>query len=84
MTSYEIILDKIKQFIIENCEKKVLSVEEDKPLSEYILNSIDYIKVIVEVEEYFEIEFTNDDLEISQYTKVSDLVSFIEQKVNGV
>lgn len=52
--------------------------EEDK-LSALGLDSLDLVEAMIEIEEAFEIEFSND--EISQIVYIKDVLNLIEQKI---
>lgn len=46
------------------------------------INSFEFIKLIVEIEKEFEIEFADDDLNIEKYNSIGDLVAYIETLIN--
>lgn len=65
------ILDKINVFLKTN-----YSADDD-----LVINSIDFIKLIVNIECAYEIQFDNDNLLISKYSKISDLIEYICTKI---
>ena len=74
----------ILQTISNNLETEV-SLEQlalEKDLSKYNLNSLTYIKIIVALEEEFDIEFDDDELDIKSFQTVNDLVKCTENLIN--
>ena len=80
MSNYSEILNKLVEICKENINLKKELIMEEK-LSEYISNSIDFIKVVVAVETEYDIEFTDDDLETDNFETVKHLVEFIHSKL---
>lgn len=78
----EDITHTIQQAIIENCEKQIDRVELDKPLQEYIANSIEFVKIIVDIEDKYEITFANDELDIVNFKNVLEWAEFVEKKLS--
>lgn len=52
-------------------------------LRETGVNSLTFIKAIVAIENEFEFEFLDDELDMSQYENFQDLIDFIERKKGG-
>ena len=67
---------------LENCEKQIDRVELDKPLQEYIANSIEFVKIIVDIEDKYEITFANDELDIVNFKNVLEWAEFVEKKLS--
>ena len=62
--------------------KKRTSIEnltEDDKLTALGLDSLDLVEAMIEIEEAFEIEFSND--EIAQIVYIKDVLNLIEQKI---
>lgn len=53
----------------------------DAPLSSLNMNSITFIKIIVEIEVAFEIEIDPDNLDISAFTNIRSFASNVESKL---
>ncbi|MCH4236213.1 MAG: acyl carrier protein [Bacilli bacterium] len=68
---------------IEKAFAKTLKVDEVKPeaeLRELGLDSLDLVELMMELEEEFGIEFSND--EMIEFKTVSDVYKSIEKKLN--
>ena len=69
---------KILEIISGNLENKIdskqLSLDDD--LSKYNINSLTYIKIIVALEEEFDIEFDDDELDIKSFKTIGDFVKY--------
>lgn len=66
--------------------KQNLGIDEfdiDAPITEYIKNSIDFIKVIVDVEAKYSIEFVDDDLHLERFSTIGDFIVSIEEKISS-
>ncbi len=59
-----------------------LDITENTQFSEIGINSITYIKIVVSLEEEFQIEFADEDIDYSQYNCVADVIKYIERKLN--
>ena len=67
---------------IEQIFKNLLKVESIKPemeLKSLGLDSLDLVEVMMQIEEEFNIEFSND--EMLAFTTVADVIADIERKV---
>ena len=78
----EDIFKSVQTYIMDNCEKNNLQIESSAPLNSYITNSVEFVKVVVDIEEHYGITLTNEELDISNFGTVADLITFIERKVN--
>lgn len=72
---------ELKNIFKENLEISS-EIESGKSISEYITNSIDFIKIIVGVETKFDIEFEDEDLQLERFQTINDIIEYIQQKVN--
>ncbi len=72
--------------IINNCITEVLEVKNDfngdTRLEEFGVSSIEFIKLIVVLEDEFSIEFEDEALDMSKFQKVSDIYDYVSNKVN--
>lgn len=50
----------------------------DTTFQEIELESITFINIVVEIEDHFEIEFDDENMLISKYQTVGDLVNYVE------
>ena len=56
-------------------------IDEKSVIGASGINSITLIEIIVKVEQEFNIEIDNEDLDITQYSKIDDLVNVIKKKI---
>ncbi|WP_340019610.1 phosphopantetheine-binding protein [Paenibacillus sp. FSL H3-0457] len=75
-TEIEIKLREILNSLIE-----VEEVNMSLKLNEVGVDSINLIKMLILVEEAFNIELTDEELISDSYTSLNDMVSFIERKL---
>ena len=73
---------KIIEIIKTACalEEEITMETELKSLS---IDSLSFISVIVDIESEFGIEFDFDELNLSDWRTVGDIVEFSEKKLNG-
>ena len=50
-------------------------------LSSLNINSISFIRLVVEIEKEFNVEFQDDIIDVNNFTTLKSLVEFIEEKV---
>jgi len=78
------IINSLNILIKEN--KIVNTLDDDKcinlgePLVNYGFNSILFIKLVVAIEKYFNIEFNGNDLLEENFTTLGHFISYIEQR----
>ncbi len=80
MYTSESIFEQFKGIFAENLELSV-EIKIENSLSDYIKDSINFIKIIVAIETLFDIEFTDDDLETDNFTDVKSLVDHVLSKL---
>lgn len=56
-------------------------INADTDLSTLGFNSISYIKLVVAVEEEFNIEFNDEYLDISKFDSINSVISYIESEI---
>jgi len=73
----------IKRIVQENTNDNYELTEEDftADLKMIQINSIQFIKIIVEIENEFDFEFGDDVLDIQNYATLSDFVKCINEKM---
>lgn len=54
----------------------------DTTFKEIELESINFITIVVEIEDYFEIEFDDENMLISKYKTVGNFVNYVESIIN--
>ena len=64
-----------------NIDLKTLGFSDEELFENYGLNSVDFIKVIVGIETEFNFEFEDDELDMSSYRNLNDLIMFIQKKI---
>ena len=67
-----------EELIKENLDIDVEEVDFDKAISDYDIDSIDMLDFIMAIEDKYDIEFSDDELD--EIEKFSDLISLIESK----
>ena len=73
------ILEKVQEIISLILDEKKLLHFEDNLIEDVGLNSINYIAVIVNIEEIFEISFPDEALADGVFETVNDLIRMIEK-----
>lgn len=53
----------------------------DTTFKEIELESINFITIIVEIEDHFEIEFDDENMILSNYQTVGEFVNYVENKI---
>ncbi len=71
----------IERTLLEITSKEISEVREELPLSDYIVNSIEFIKLFVEIEENYDISFDEDELEPELFPDIRHLVKTIDKKI---
>lgn len=72
------IRDELMELVLENLDIAQEDVDFDKPISEYDIDSIDMLDFVMAIEDKYDIEFSDDELD--EIEKFSDVVSLIESK----
>ncbi len=75
------IQNTIVKSISKYCNIEKQNIYEDAILSEYIHSSIEFIKIIVDLEDTYDIVFINEELKIDNFKTISDLVEFVGNKL---
>lgn len=76
--------EKLKEIICTIKEElKVIDIDSDKDLiDDYDMNSMDMLQFIAELEETFDIELEDDELDASILAHIPKLVEVIERKAD--
>ena len=72
------IRDELVELVKENLDIDVEEVDFDKEISDYDIDSIDMLDFIMAIEDKYDIEFSDDELD--EIEKFSDAASLIESK----
>lgn len=75
---------KIVQIVIENINmpKSMETIGLDMKLSDIGINSITFIKIIVAIENEFDIEFSDEDLNCDKFPDLECLISYVKNKIS--
>ena len=74
---------KIAEYIISVFKRySHEKVEEDSEIHFLNLDSLDFVKIIVEIEDYFDMEIDDETLYISNGVKIKDFIDYVDQKIN--
>jgi len=73
------ILKDLNEIFKENINDSI-DIQLDESLSQYIADSVSFIKIIVAVEVLYDIEFTDSELDVDNFTTVQSMVDFIYDK----
>jgi acyl carrier protein len=55
-----------------------LTIDDD--FTDFAINSVDFIKIIVGIETAFDFEFYDDDLQMGRFNNMRDLIDYIVQR----
>ncbi len=56
-------------------------ISEDSLLCDLEMTSIDFVKIVIEIETEFNIEFEDEKLQFSEFPTVQSLIDYVEEKV---
>lgn len=59
------------------------SILESKDLAEFGFNSLNFIKIIVKLEDEFSIQFSDDELKCSNYNSVYKILNLVRSKIDA-
>ena len=72
------IREELIELVKENLDINVEKIDFDKAISDYDIDSIDMLDFIMAIEDKYDIEFSDDELD--EIEKFSDVISLIESK----
>lgn len=81
-------MDKIAESVIQIIKenRKEVANEElislDTKMSEFNINSIEFIHLLIEIEKAFDFEFDDEDLLMNLYHTVNDFVNIIKLRID--
>lgn len=53
-------------------------------ISEGVLDSFDIVRIVSELEDFYDISFNNDDIEASNFESINNIEKIVERKINDV
>mgnify|MGYP001151800033 CR=1 FL=1 len=71
----------LEYVIVSIYEIKKIEVNKDSKFDEIGLDSIEFVQLIVNIEDKFNIEFNEEELNVDMYKNVNDLVKVIEEHI---
>ena len=79
-----VIAEKIVEIIKSHSEKDLQQENVlDLSFEDGIVNSLEFVSIVIELETEFDIEFDDDMLLISSYENIGQLVDYISKKVES-
>ena len=75
------IFSKIKTIIYTVLETEIAITEESELLGDFILDSLEFMNFITKVEEEFDIQISDDDIEEFQLGIVQNMMDYLEKKI---
>lgn len=75
------IFSKIKTIIYTVLEAEIAITEESELLGDFILDSLEFMNFITKVEEEFDIQISDDDIEEFQLGIVQNMMDYLEKKI---
>lgn len=72
--------DKVLQIIKETCALKEESIINETELKDISLDSLSFISLIVNLEQEFNIEFEDEELNLYDYKTVKDILELVKEK----
>lgn len=81
-STYNYVSQKLKS-ILHNCLELQIDKEDitlDSNLTEYGLNSVTFIKIVVAIENELEFEFEDEDLDSNKFITIRSIVDYVMEK----
>lgn len=75
----EQILDVIEMILQDGNIRSAVDINDD--LAYLGVNSINYVKIVIELEDELDIEFEDDKIDFSQFPTFTDLCTYVEKLV---
>lgn len=67
------------RLIVEKHINNIKNAEADCDLRQYGLNSLTFVKIVIEIEDYFEIEFPYDSMSVEEVCTINDLCNIVNE-----
>lgn len=74
-------VDAIKEKILLIMKKHVNDVEiitENSVMNELYIDSIDFVKIVIDIENECEVSFDNDSLDVKKFMCVNDIIRYVK------
>ena len=76
--------EKIIEILRNTCALEENEITLGTKLKEISLDSLSFIEALVNIEQEFGVEFSDEDLNIYDWDEVKDIVKYVEGKTNGL
>lgn len=83
MNNYDERLKDCLEKALELEKKDVKKIDMDTPLQDLGINSMLFMKIVVAIENEFDFEFQNENLDYSKFQTYGDILKFIEDEIGG-
>lgn len=83
MNNYDERLKDCLEKALELEKKDVKKIDMDTPLQGLGINSMLFMKIVVAIENEFDFEFQNENLDYSKFQTYGDILKFIEDEIGG-
>ncbi len=77
---YNEIVALLNEELEEDLLKDITNIDQDDELIEYGLDSLNLVKVILAIEERYNIEFSEEELEFENFSTLKKIINIIEKK----
>lgn len=81
MNNQEAFRKKIKELVIKNIETEEINIDIETDLREHGMNSINCIKIIVAIEDFYGFEFDDEDLILENFVTINNLAEYVNRKI---
>ncbi len=77
---YNEIVALLNEELEEDLLKDITNIDQDDELIEYGLDSLNLVKVVLAIEERYNIEFSEEELEFENFSTLKRIINIIEKK----
>lgn len=79
----EMVETRLKKVIKENYKASDIAdnIRVDETLAAFGLNSVEFVKLVVMLENEFGFEFDNEHLDFAKFSTIRDIVDYVESKI---
>ena len=78
----EEVLNDIIEIIKANESSDEKDITPDSLIKDVISGSINFVKLMIELEDRYGLDFTNDEIKVDKYGKISDLIETVNKKIS--
>lgn len=72
--------NKILEFVIDSIKPENKNISYDDDLRDFGMDSVNCISIIVEIEDFYEFEFADEDLIIENFMTINRLADYVQKK----